>query len=62
MGSEDGVHALEGLADSGSEDLFLLEQGVEMILFFVVVHGREVHAVAWCVRGGWAREVEWVCW
>jgi hypothetical protein len=57
LGSECRVHGLEGLADPGPEGSFLLEQGVQMVLFFVVVHLPEGHGGAWRVRG-WAREEE----
>jgi hypothetical protein len=60
LGSEGRVHGLEGLADPGAEGSFLLEQGVQMVLFFVVVHRPEGHGGSWRVRGC-ASEEEWLC-
>lgn len=45
--SEGRVHGLEGLADPGPEGSFLLEHGVQMVLFFVVVHRPEGHGGAY---------------
>lgn len=40
LGSEGGFHGLEGLADFGAEDPFLLENGFKVILFLIEIrHG-----------------------
>lgn len=56
VGSERGFHGLEGLADSGSDELLLLENGLQflaVVVFDIVVVVVVYHG---CEGGRWSSE------